>query len=121
MCPEPSNLVGVDLDLWPTEGLPFPACAFKACPCALGNPNSLLLGKRRHDRNHCLPENAAGVEPLLRETPIMDTIAGEPVQVGERLEDSLAGKSVERPEKQDIELPPAGGLKRCLELFAVIG
>jgi hypothetical protein len=51
----------------------------------------------------------------------MDTVAGEPVQVGERLKDSLAGKPVERPEKQDIELPPTGSLKHCLELFAVIG
>jgi hypothetical protein len=121
LCPEPSNLGGVDLDLWPTKGLAFPACAFKASPCALGNPNPLLLGERRHNRNHCIPENAAGVEPLLRETPVANSIAGEPVHVGEGLKHSLAGKSVERPEKRDIELPPAGGLNHCLELFAVIG
>ena len=57
---------------------------------------------------------------MLRETPVVDAVAGEPVQVGERLKHSLAGKSVERPKEQDIELPPAGSLKHRLELFAVI-
>ena len=120
LCPEFSNLIGVNLNPWPTKSLSLATGAFQAGFGALGNPDSLLFRERRHDRDDGIPEDPAGVEPLLCEAAILDAIAGESVEMRQGFVDSFAGKPIQRPEQEDIKLPATGGLKHRLELLTLI-
>jgi hypothetical protein len=79
----------------------------------------LLLGDGGENRQHGIAEDARTVQVLLSERFEGHAVAGELLQVLQRLQHTLAAEAVERPELHHIELATVGSVENGLKLLTV--
>ncbi|MEM6293942.1 MAG: hypothetical protein AAGA54_21880 [Myxococcota bacterium] len=84
---------------------------------SLSEPDALLLGDPSEDRDPQRADWASGVEARLVHADDVDPAAFE-VEDGLEVADHRAPEPIERPDDDDVELPPVGGLHRGVELGA---
>ena len=86
------NLASIHGYTRPAEFDTLCAGCFQACPYTLRNADALLLGDRGNDGDYRVLEDPAGIEILLGEAPVADSVGREPVKMLEGFEHTLVGK-----------------------------
>src|SRR5690606_7213932 len=79
---------------------------------ALGDPDVLLLGQGRADRDQRLLEETSRVQVSLGVGPKPDAVALELLQGAKRRHRSLAREAVEGPEQHQVKTPAMGVLEQ---------
>src|SRR5262249_16765348 len=93
------------------EALALRAGRFKPCLNALRDAQALLFRNCGDDRNHCIFENSAGIEIMLREAPVAYSVGSQPVQMLQGFQNALTREPVQSPEQHYVEFALAGVLK----------
>ena len=104
---------------WPSTYAAMRFGALKPGDRSLAQSNPFLLRHSRKNSNYGFLKYAGAVEKLLGKRSVVDSVAGEPLQVVQRFHGTLAAQPVKRPEEQAVELTPGRGREHLLELVTV--
>jgi hypothetical protein len=80
-----------------------PPGAFKTGNCSFTQSDTLLLGDRREDRQHGIPEGSARVKVFLGEAAPIHAPTVQPLKVLKCFEHAFAAEAIQRPEQDQVE------------------
>src|SRR5262245_60832384 len=109
----------IEHQLRPAADAPLLAGSSETGMHTLAEPDALLLGDHRQDREHRVFEDAHRIEILLGEGSPVNAVLGEALEMLKGFEHALTAEAVEAPEEHHVELALAAVGEKLLELFTV--